>query len=54
MKIKISRREAKESIYWLSLILVYENEELNNKRKFLIDEAGQVVKILSAILIKLS
>ena len=54
MKLKISRREAKESIYWLGLILVYENEELDKKKKFLIDEAGQVVKILSSILIKLS
>ena len=53
MKLKISRREAKESIHWLSLILVYENGQLENDRKYLIAEAEQIKKILSAIILKL-
>ena len=53
MKIKIARRESKESIHWLDLILTYENKELEEERKFLMDEAEQIKKILSAILNKL-
>ena len=53
MKIKISRRESKESIHWLDLILTYENKELEEERIVLIDEADQIKKILSAILNKL-
>ena len=53
MKIKIARRESKESIHWLDLILTYENKELEEERIFLMDEAQQIKKILSAILNKL-
>jgi len=53
MKIKISRREAKESIHWLDLILTYDNNELEKERIALMDEANQIKKILSAILNKL-
>jgi four helix bundle protein len=53
MKIRIARREAKESIYWLKLILVYNDEVLEKERNLLIDEASQIKKILSAILLKL-
>ena len=53
MKIKIARRESKESIHWLDLILTYENKELEKERIALMDEAGQIKKILSAILNKL-
>lgn len=53
MKIKISRRESKESIHWLDLILTYEKIELEEERIVLIDEADQIKKILSAILNKL-
>ena len=31
MKIKIARRESKESIHWLDLILTYENKELEEQ-----------------------
>jgi len=54
MKIKISRREAKESVYWLNLILTYNDELLESSRLNLIDEGNQIRKILSAILNKLS
>lgn len=54
MRIKISRKEAKESAFWLRLI----NEtndlefELAKEVKSLFDEAIETKKILSAILIK--
>jgi four helix bundle protein len=53
MKIKISRREAKETIKWLDLLLTYENADLEKERVALIDEGEQIRKILSAIIIKL-
>ena len=49
MKIKISRREAKESVHWLGLILTYGDDELEKERLDLIDEAFQIKKILSTI-----
>ena len=55
MKIRISRRETKESIHFLNLILTYAygSQELEKERCELADEAQQIRKILSAILIKL-
>ena len=54
MKIKIARREAKESVYWLELVLTSADPSLELKRESLIDEGNQIRKILSAIIIKLS
>ena len=45
MKIKISRREAKESIHWLKLILTYNNSVLEAERLGLIEEADQIKRI---------
>lgn len=53
MKLKISRREAKESIYWLNLLLIDEDRMLEETKLILIDEAQQIKKILSAIINKL-
>ena len=53
MKLKISRREAKETIKWIDLILVYDNEDLKREQNQLIDEEEQIRKILSSIIIKL-
>jgi hypothetical protein len=53
MKIKISRREAKESIHWLDLILTDGDMELEKESLELIDEGVQIKKILSTILMKL-
>jgi len=49
MRIKISRKEAKESLYWLQLI--HETNNLNNADEVLrlIKEANELKKILSAI-----
>jgi four helix bundle protein len=53
MKIKISRRETKEAVYFLDLVLTYENQTLENERQQLINEGRQLRKILSTILIRL-
>jgi len=53
MKLKISRREARESIYWLNLLLTYDDRIQDEKRISLIDEGLQIKKILSAIINKL-
>ncbi len=51
-RIKISRKEAKESMYWLRLI--NDTNHLNNKLEVdkLIQEATELKKILSAIIEK--
>jgi four helix bundle protein len=53
MKLKISRREAKETIKWLDLILTYNTPDLEKEKVILIDEGEQIRKILSAIINKL-
>ena len=53
MKIKLSRREAKESKLWLGLIITHDDQFLENERFFLLDEAEQIRKILSTIINKL-
>ncbi len=52
MRIKISRKEAKESSYWLRLI--HETNDLKNSDNALnlIQEANEIKKILSSILLK--
>ena len=52
-QIKISLKEAKESRYWLQLIDVGDNEELEQERLLLIKEAYEFVKIFCAILHKM-
>jgi len=53
MHIRISRKEAKETIYWLKLLFVEESSEFESDRNKLIDEAEQLKKIFSAILVKI-
>ena len=50
MRIKISRKEAKESLYWLRLLDV--NQVLENERQDLVNEAIELKNILSTILQK--
>ncbi len=52
-KLKISRKEVKETIYWLKLIMSQNNIELLTDISKLIDEATQILKILSTIIKKL-
>jgi four helix bundle protein len=52
-RIKISRKEAKESEYWLKLLKDLNKEE-SNRIETLIIEASEIRKILSAIINKLT
>ncbi|MBS4065071.1 MAG: four helix bundle protein [Chitinophagaceae bacterium] len=54
MRIKISRKESKESIRWLRLSFIDEEKpDLEKERARLMDEGEQLRKIFSAILKKL-
>ena len=53
MKIRISRREAKESRYFTKLLSTGLNKNLEEERAFLINEATELMKIFGAILKKL-
>jgi four helix bundle protein len=52
MRIKISRKESKESSFFLRLLDPGENSDLDNERLQLADEARQLMKIFGAILEK--
>ena len=52
MRIKICRKEAKESRYWLKLIDTQEDLELGNERKDLEQEARELTNIFGSILRK--
>ena len=51
MRIKICRKEAKESAYWLRLIVETNDEKYTKEGKLLFDEAIELKKIFSAILL---
>ena len=50
MRMKISRKEAKESAYWLKLIHETNNLKKANDAQNLIQEANELKKIFSSIL----
>ncbi|OGJ55668.1 hypothetical protein A3D88_02050 [Candidatus Peribacteria bacterium RIFCSPHIGHO2_02_FULL_52_16] len=50
VKIKTSRREAKESSYWLKLLTVPDDKELQLERQNLAQEATEFVRIFSAMI----
>lgn len=52
MRIKICRKEAKESQLWLRLCDTRENKELQKEQEELIQEASELTKIFSSILEK--
>ena len=52
MRIKICRKEAKESRYWLRLLYTQNDLELENERKDLEKEATELMNIFGAILHK--
>ncbi|MCI0379669.1 MAG: four helix bundle protein [Gemmataceae bacterium] len=52
MRIKISRKESKESRYWLRLVDCGAEESVEQERIDLIQECTELLKILSAILVK--
>lgn len=50
MHLRISRKEAKESRYWLRLVDTGADLELDTERNSLIQEAVELMKILSSII----
>ena len=52
-RIKVCRKEAKESIHFLGLIELFNNGVLEAERNELIDEATQLRKIFSSMIKKL-
>jgi hypothetical protein len=54
MKLKIARREAKESFFWLQLLFIHTESPLVTERNRLVIESIQLTKILSTILLKRS
>ena len=52
MRIKISRKEAKESVYWLKLIVETNRDEIRKEGGELINEAIELKKIFSSIVEK--
>ena len=52
MRTKISKKEVKESRYWLKLIEIGNNKELINEQQYLIREATELMKIFGAIIEK--
>ena len=51
LRIKISRKEAKETRYWLRLIEI-NSDELETQRKVLVKESGELMRIFGSILEK--
>ena len=51
-KIRIAKKEARETIYWIKLILD-SNPYLKGSIESLLDEANQLMKILASIYLKL-
>jgi four helix bundle protein len=52
MRIKISLKEAKESNYWLKIIVANNDEKFSQEGELLIREAEELKKILCSILEK--
>ena len=50
MHVKISRKEAKESAYWLSLLDTGDTTEADKEREWLVNEARELMSIMGAIL----
>ena len=52
MHIRISKKEAKESRYWLRLLDIENNSSLQNDRNDLVNESTELMNIMVAIIIK--
>ncbi|MBI4546587.1 MAG: four helix bundle protein, partial [Ignavibacteriae bacterium] len=51
-RIKVCRKEAKESKYWLGLVYIDNKTELEKEREQLIQESTELMNIFGAILNK--
>ena len=52
MRIKICRKESKESRYWLRLVDTNDDQELEKDRNWLINESTELMNIFGSILQK--
>jgi len=52
LRVKIAKKEAKETKYWLSLIDLKDNQELEKTRASLVNETTELMKIFGAIIEK--
>lgn len=52
MRIKISRKEAKESHFWFRLIDIGDDQNLQKEKDTLVNESEELMKIFSAIMRK--
>lgn len=52
-RIKVCRKEAKECMHFLGLIEIFNNDILGEERNALIDEANQLRKIFSTMVLKI-
>ncbi len=52
MRIKICRKEIKESRYWLRLVDTYGDQDLEKDKEYLVKEATELMNIFGAILNK--
>jgi four helix bundle protein len=52
LRTRISRKEAKETKFWLELVDITEKPELENRRIELLKEVTELLKILSSIINK--
>ena len=52
MRIKICKKESKETIYWLKMLDLDSKPQLEERRENLINEAGELMKIFGSILEK--
>ena len=52
MRVKISRKEAKESRYWVRLVDTFDDEESKIERAYLIQESTALMNIFGSILQK--
>jgi four helix bundle protein len=53
LRMRIARKEAKESRYWLRLLDTGSSNEVDAQRQELVNECGELLKILSAMLTKI-
>ncbi len=52
LRIKICRKESKESRYWLRLVDTTDDIDMENERKYLENEASELMNIFGSILRK--
>jgi hypothetical protein len=52
MRSKVFRKETTESLYWLRLIEIVRNPELEKERSCLVQESIELIKIFGSILEK--